>query len=91
MDAGIGRSNIDPVRAEIMRLEQADVFDSNAWGRVLVAMADQGRVAGLADAQRRMESARGRQAILIGVDRAQGSDRTVYWSPVSTETAGAYG
>lgn len=50
--------NIDDVRAEIMRLESAPVFDVVAWAKVLADMESQGRVAGLADARRRMETAR---------------------------------
>lgn len=53
--------NIDDVRAEIMRLESAPVFDAVAWAKVLADMESQGRVAGLADARRRMETARANQ------------------------------
>lgn len=58
-------SNIDDVRAEIMRLENADYFDHNAWERVLADLTAAGRVAGLADARRRMEAARINQPHVI--------------------------
>ena len=50
-------SNIDDVRAEIMRLESAPVFDGLAWSRVLADLAE--RPSALADAMRRMETAMG--------------------------------
>jgi len=50
--------NIDDVRAAIMRLENADEFDERAWLVVLAILERQGRVAALADARRRMETAR---------------------------------
>lgn len=69
--------NIDDVRAEIMRLESAPVFDAVAWAKVLADMDSQGRVAGLADARRRMETARENQ-IVVGVDLVSDTDETVY-------------
>lgn len=53
----IAGSNLDDVRAEIMRLENADHFDAEAWFRVLADLSAAGRVSGLADAKRRMEIA----------------------------------
>ncbi len=50
--------NIDDVRAAIMRLENADEFGERAWLVVLAILERQGRVAALADARRRMETAR---------------------------------
>lgn len=53
--------NIDDVRTEIMRLERAPAFDAEAWARVLADLESAGRVSALADAQRRMETAKGNQ------------------------------
>lgn len=53
--------NIDDVREWIMRLERAPAFDANAWARVLADLEAGGRVSALADARRRMETARGNQ------------------------------
>lgn len=57
----IGKSNLDDVRLEIMRLENADYFDAEAWSRVIAYLSAAGRVAGLVDAERRMETARQNQ------------------------------
>lgn len=54
-------SNIDNVRAEIMRLETAPHFDADAWSRVLADLESACRVSTLADAKRRMETARSNQ------------------------------
>lgn len=54
----IAGSNIDDVRARIMELEAAEYFDGDAWQRALADLRAAGRVAGLADAERRMETAR---------------------------------
>lgn len=56
-------SNIDPIRVEIMRLEGLQVFDQAGWERVLADLRAQGRECGLADAERRMRSAMGRQLV----------------------------
>jgi len=87
-------SNIDDVRTEIMRLETAPHFDADAWSRVLADLSTAGRVAGLADAQRRMETARSNQlavavetpdaAYFVGIDFATGQDRTVRGNGKST-------
>jgi len=53
--------NIDDVRDRIVQLESAEVFDEDAWLAVLADLRSAGRVAGLADAQRRMETARENQ------------------------------
>jgi hypothetical protein len=50
------QTNIDDVRARIMELESATVFDQRAWARVLIALTD--RPNARADAQRRMATAR---------------------------------
>jgi hypothetical protein len=73
-------TNIDSVRAEIMQLEDAEVFDQRAWAKVLIALTD--RPCARADAARRMETAKGNAKYFIGVDMARGEDRTV----VSVET-----
>lgn len=60
-------SNLDDVRLEIMRLEDADYFDADAWSRVLAELSAASRVAGLADAERRMETARQTKPDIDGV------------------------
>jgi len=70
------QTNIDDVRDEIMRLESAPHFDANAWSRVLADLSAAGRLSALADAQRRMETARSNQPV-VGLDIASGKDRTV--------------
>jgi len=57
--------NIDDVRAEIMRLESAPKFDAVAWAKVLDDLESAGRVAGLADVKRRMETARENQYSMV--------------------------
>lgn len=59
---------IDRIRAEIMRLEGLDVFDQAGWERVLADLRAQDREHGLADAERRMRSAMGRQVIQVRTD-----------------------
>lgn len=76
----LGQSNIDDVRAEIMRLEVAAHFDANAWSRVLADLSAAGRVAGLADAQRRMETARSNQpAVAVETDYNADGKLKAYW------------
>jgi hypothetical protein len=76
-------SNIDDVRERIMQLESAAVFDQTAWWQVLADLSAAGRVAGLEDAKRRMETAKENQ-YFVGVDVASGADQTVI--SVSVET-----
>ena len=52
-------TNIDDVRARIMELESAAVFDRAAWVVVLMALGE--RPSAHADAMRRMETAKGWQ------------------------------
>lgn len=52
-------TNIDNVRAEIMRLENATMFDQRAWAQVLIALTD--RPNARADAARRMATAKHNQ------------------------------
>jgi hypothetical protein len=54
-------TNIDDVRARIMELESADVYDDQAWQRVLADLRAAGRVSAVADAERRMETAKSNQ------------------------------
>lgn len=49
-------TNIDDVRARIMALEFAAMFDERAWQMALADLAE--RPSALADAQRRMETAK---------------------------------
>lgn len=74
------QTNIDEVRAEIMRLEAAPHFDAAAWSRVLADLSAAGRVAGLADAQRRMETARSNQPA-VAVETGYNADGRLkaYW------------
>ena len=60
-----GISNIDDVRGRIMQLESAAVFDQTAWRQVLADLSAAGRVAGLEDAKRRMETAKSNQPALV--------------------------
>ena len=57
----------DPIRGEIMRLETVQVFEAEAWERVLADLKAAGRCAGLADAERRMRSAQEWQAIPVNL------------------------
>lgn len=68
------QTNIDNVRAEIMALESATVFDDQAWQRVLADLRAAGRVSALADAERRMETARGNQIMHVMTDMGMGGD-----------------
>lgn len=62
-----GKTNIDDMRARIMELENAKIFDSGAWANVLSKLAD--RPAAMADAQRRMQTAMmNAQAVVIYQD-----------------------
>jgi len=56
-------SNVDDVRARIMELESADVYDHQAWFQVLVAL--NGRPSAQADAVRRMETAKCNQSAVV--------------------------
>lgn len=59
-------TNIDDVRARIMELESAVVFDQRAWALVLMALSD--RPNARADAARRMETAKGNQSVSVAVE-----------------------
>lgn len=63
------KTNIDDIRAEIMRLEAAAHFDADAWSRVLADLSAAGRFSALDDAKRRMETARSNQLALIDSNR----------------------
>lgn len=58
-------TNIDPIRAEVVRLETVQVFEREAWERVLADLRAANRYAGLADAERRMAVAQSWQAIPV--------------------------
>ncbi len=64
-------TNIDDIRAEIMRLENEQIFDRRAWARVLIALTDQ--PCRRADAARRMQTARQNARWIGGVDLAAGA------------------
>jgi hypothetical protein len=51
-----------------MRLESLQVFDQAGWDRVHADLEAQGRTFAMADADRRMQSAMGRQELHIGTD-----------------------
>ena len=80
-------TNIDDVRAEIMRLEGESVFNSAAWDAVLRALLSQGRMSGYEDACRRMHTAMDNATSFLpdpvltgeycGIDLGSGTDRTV--------------
>lgn len=61
-------SNIDDVRAKIMELESAQVFDPFAWAGVMAAL--EGRPAARADAIRRMETARA-NAVIVSAETVE--------------------
>lgn len=61
----IGQSNIDDIRAEIMRLESAPTFDQADWNTVLGALRCAGRLSAAVDAERRMETARNNASSFI--------------------------
>jgi hypothetical protein len=63
-----GKSNVDDVRARIMGLECATVFDAQAWQEVLAGLAAQERPSALADARRRMATAQTNQSIPVAVE-----------------------
>ena len=78
-------TNIDPIRAEIMRLEHEKIFDQRAWARVLITLT--GQPCRRADAARRMQTAKQNAWAIEGVDFGIGQDTTVIWQPaVAAET-----
>lgn len=77
-------SNIDDVRARIMELEAAEYFDGDAWQRVLADLRAAGRVAGLADAERRMETALENAKVVVG--QVVSVERFALPAPVAVET-----
>jgi hypothetical protein len=68
-------TNIDLVRARIMELESAAVFDQRAWAEVLIALTD--RPNARANAARRMETAKQNASLFVGVDPAGSKDQSV--------------
>lgn len=61
-----GQSNMDDVRARIMALESATVFDQRAWAQVLIALRD--RPNARADVARRMATAQKNQSMPVAVE-----------------------
>ena len=61
-------TNIDDVRARIMELESAAVYDDQAWQRVLADLRATGRVSAMADAERRMQWAKGKKPVIVAVE-----------------------
>lgn len=51
-------TNIDTIRERIMALEVSPIFDAFEWAKVLADLEAAGRVSALADAKRRMETAK---------------------------------
>ena len=79
------QTNIDDIRAEIMRLESAPTYDPMAWSRVLAGLSD--RPAGLADAKRRMETAKHKHHIHVNTDLGMGGEGIeLTLVPVAMET-----
>jgi len=60
------KTNIDDIRAEIMRLESAPAFDPMAWSKVLADLSD--RPAALQDAKRRTDTAMRNQPMRVSTD-----------------------
>ena len=78
-------ANIDDVRERIQRLEADPIFSVDAWAKVLADLTAMDRPAALADAVRRMETARA-NARMVGM-----LDNTVLYpvllaAPVAMET-----
>jgi hypothetical protein len=61
----------DPIRAEIDRLERSLTFSPPAWERVFADLRAHGRLAGLADAERRMSTARENSLQFVGMDKVK--------------------
>jgi len=80
------QTNMDDIRAEIMRLEDAKVFDPMAWSKVLAGLSE--RPAGLADAKRRRETAMRNQPLHVRTDLGMGGEDEIelVLVPVAVET-----
>lgn len=68
------QTNIDDIRAEIMRLESAPTFDQLAWDMVLADLRAAGRLSALADAERRMDTAMRYQPMHVRTDLGMGGE-----------------
>lgn len=66
------QTNIDDIRAEIMRLESAPTFDPMAWSKVIAQLGE--RPAVLQDAKRRMETAMHNQPMHVRTDLGMGGE-----------------
>lgn len=75
------QTNIDTIRAKIMSLEVAPIFDQDAWEMALADLRAAGRLSALADAERRMETARCNQQMQANI--------VLMLVPVAMETAEA--
>lgn len=85
------QTNIDDIRAEIMRLENAKVFDQRVWDRVLADLRAAGRVSAAADASRRMETARHNQPMHVSIDLGMGGNEIeLVLVSVAMETESSY-
>lgn len=85
------QTNIDDVRDEIMRLESAPHFNADAWSRVLADLSTAGRFSALADAQRRMETARSNQpAVAVETDYNVDGKLKAYWVQVQYDEWGMW-
>jgi len=79
-------TNIDDVRARIMELESADVYDDQSWQRVMADLRAAGRISGLADAERRMATAKGNQSAPVAVETAPTMREGYAWCGKEYET-----
>ncbi len=83
------QTNIDDIRAEIMRLEDAPTYDQKAWANVLMQLA--GHPTRRADAARRMETAKSNQPMRVSTDLGMGVEEIeLVLVPVAVETEPAW-
>ncbi len=83
------QTNIDDIRTEIMRLEDAREFDQKAWANVLMRLA--GHPTRRADAARRMETAKHNQPMRVRTDLGMGGEEIeLTLVPVAVETEPAW-
>lgn len=79
-------TNIDGVRAQIMELESAVMYDDQAWQRVLADLRAAGRVSAAADAARRMQTAKINQSVPVAVATAPTMREGFAWCGKEYET-----
>lgn len=82
------QTNIDEIRERIMRLEDALTFDQLAWDMVLADLRAAGRLSALADAERRMDTAKRYQPMHVRTDLGMGGEDEIdlVLVPVAVET-----